>query len=589
MGEFKYKAFISYSHKDKHWARWLHRRLETYAFPKHAIGKTTDFGPVPKNLKPIFRDRDELAAADDLGQKIEGAISQSENLIIICSPAGAASHWVNQEILYFKRHNRGAKIFSVIIEGEPFATGLSGEAVEECLPPALRFQIDEVGDLTNIPAEPLAADLRPQGDGKRLGLLKLISGIAGLGLDDLVQRDLQRARRRVTAITAGAISAVLVMGSLTWFALDARQEAEARRGEAEARTESAEELIEFMVTDLKEKLEPVGRLDALKVVGEQASQYYDQYPLTAHDDDALGRRARVFHYLGQIQDKLGNLDEAGDYFQRAYFSTEQLLERDSKNANRIFEHSQSAYWAGYVPYFKEDYESAGPYFDEYINQAEALNAVEPGSLRALQEKTYAYTNMAILLTASKKKELAIPLYEKAIPTYEKILSIYPDKPAYTLDLSSAYAWMADALEPNYKRAMEYRKLQTEVLREALEKHVEDQDLKHNYLLSIAGQARMEISLKNYEAAENLIDMGLKSAIELSATDDQNFHWIENVALFHLLNAEIKSASDEHQLCLMSLKKYVALKNGAQANPGYNDRFFERHTGRYERILKEVSR
>jgi len=29
MPDFKYKAFISYSHNDEKWADWLHKALET--------------------------------------------------------------------------------------------------------------------------------------------------------------------------------------------------------------------------------------------------------------------------------------------------------------------------------------------------------------------------------------------------------------------------------------------------------------------------------------------------------------------------------------------------------------------------------
>ena len=32
MDEFVYDAFISYSHRDMKWARWLQRRLETFRF-----------------------------------------------------------------------------------------------------------------------------------------------------------------------------------------------------------------------------------------------------------------------------------------------------------------------------------------------------------------------------------------------------------------------------------------------------------------------------------------------------------------------------------------------------------------------------
>ena len=51
--EFKYKAFISYSHQDKKWGDWLHKSLETYSIPKGLIGRKTSQGEVPKRLFPV--------------------------------------------------------------------------------------------------------------------------------------------------------------------------------------------------------------------------------------------------------------------------------------------------------------------------------------------------------------------------------------------------------------------------------------------------------------------------------------------------------------------------------------------------------
>ena len=290
VGDYKYKAFISYSHTDRKWARWLHRRLETYPIPKNIIGNVTSAGPIPKRLKPIFRDREELSASNNLGEKIEAALASSQSLIIICSPAAAKSKWVNQEILTFKRNNRDAQLFSVIVEGEPYASGMPGrEEEEECFPPALRYEVNQDGSLSDVPAEPLAADLRPHADGKRLGFLKLLSGMVGVGLDEVVQRDMKRSRKRMMAITSGSLATVLAMGTLTGFALDARQEAEQRRNDAEG-------LIEFMLGDLRDRLEPVGRLDVLDNVAKEVLDYYTSQENSAVDCKSARGKARA-HYL----------------------------------------------------------------------------------------------------------------------------------------------------------------------------------------------------------------------------------------------------------------------------------------------------
>jgi hypothetical protein len=59
---FKYRAFLSYSHRDTAWGRWLHQALEGYGIDKDLVGRETTAGSIPKALRPIFRDREDFAA-----------------------------------------------------------------------------------------------------------------------------------------------------------------------------------------------------------------------------------------------------------------------------------------------------------------------------------------------------------------------------------------------------------------------------------------------------------------------------------------------------------------------------------------------
>ena len=79
MSEFRYKAFISYSHRDERWAAWLHRALESYRIPRKLVGKKYDADEVPARIRPVFRDRDELPSATDLSSSVKQALSESEN------------------------------------------------------------------------------------------------------------------------------------------------------------------------------------------------------------------------------------------------------------------------------------------------------------------------------------------------------------------------------------------------------------------------------------------------------------------------------------------------------------------------------
>ena len=102
-GSRLYWAFISYSHADEAWAPWLHLSLEKYRVPRRLIGRPHTFGTVPRDLRPVFRDRDELVSGPELSTAIHTALAGSRDLIVICSPRAARSPYVNEEIRQFKK------------------------------------------------------------------------------------------------------------------------------------------------------------------------------------------------------------------------------------------------------------------------------------------------------------------------------------------------------------------------------------------------------------------------------------------------------------------------------------------------------
>src|SRR5579864_9327525 len=168
----RYYAFLSYSHKDKELADWLHGELERFRVPHSLAGKLTANGVVPRRLTPIFRDQQDLSAGGDLAEEIKAALAASQFLVVLCSPTAAKSRWTNQEIESFKRTRPEGCVLAAVVSGEPFASEMRGREAEECFPPALRYKYDRRGHQTAKRAEPLAADFREGAEGKRLAFLK---------------------------------------------------------------------------------------------------------------------------------------------------------------------------------------------------------------------------------------------------------------------------------------------------------------------------------------------------------------------------------------------------------------------------------
>jgi tetratricopeptide (TPR) repeat protein len=243
----KYRAFISYSHRDAYWGAWLHRALEAYRPPKLLIGTVTARGAVPKRLTPVFRDRDELASDTDLSAVVNQALEQSACQVVICSPEAAKSRWVNKEILAFKRLGREDRIFCFIVAGEPNATDVPQRADQECFPPALRFKLGADGELSTVRTEPIAADARPDKDGKRNAKLKLISGLLGVGFDTLKRREQQRRNRRLFAFSCSAMAGMVLTSGMAAYALIQRAAAQRQTARAETEARTAKETTRFLV------------------------------------------------------------------------------------------------------------------------------------------------------------------------------------------------------------------------------------------------------------------------------------------------------------------------------------------------------
>ncbi|MBV8214687.1 MAG: toll/interleukin-1 receptor domain-containing protein, partial [Verrucomicrobia bacterium] len=333
---FKYWAFISYSHRDRKWGDWLHRALETYRVPKRIAGQLTRDGPRPRRLFPIFRDREELRVSADLGNEINQALIQSRYLIIVCSPNSAKSNWVNEEIKFFKKQGREDRVLALIVAGEPNASaGKPGFAAEdECFPEALRYRMGPDGALLPVRAEPIAGDARENKDGKTNSKLKLLAGLLDVNFDALRQREHERRRRSMLQVTGAALLISVAMSLVAVYTVFQEREAKKQTKAAEKARDQADGLINFMLFDLRDKLEPIGRLDVLDDVATKAKEYLDRLPKELVTEPRLRQQGVMLGNLGDVLVAQGKLTEALDAYQQDLSIAKRLTERDEMDAGR---------------------------------------------------------------------------------------------------------------------------------------------------------------------------------------------------------------------------------------------------------------
>ncbi|HJP97537.1 MAG TPA: toll/interleukin-1 receptor domain-containing protein [Rhodanobacteraceae bacterium] len=468
VSRFTYRAFLSYSHHDRAWADWLHKALETYRVPARLVGAQTLRGTIPRRLNPIFRDREELASATDLGAEINEALRQSENLVVICSPAAAASRWVNEEVLAYKRMGRGGRIFCLIVAGEPGASDLPGREAEECFCPALRFVLATDGRLSSEPTEPIAADARRGKDGRAHAKLKLIAGMLGVGLDTLMQREAHRRRRRMLVVTAASL---LGMAIATGFAITAY----VARNEARQRQAQTEDTLNFMLGDLHEKLEATGRLDLMSAVTDRAMALFAASKPGSLTDVELTQESQALVQIGQIRLQEARYGPAMDAFRRAEQRSAELAARHPDDGRFLYDRAQAESWIGSVYWQQRRLTDAGKWFTRYRDSTLALLKIDPENKDWQLESTYGEHNLAVLALDRGELDAAQHGFRAELATQQRLALEQRDNTELAANMANTVSWLGTVAERkgDLSGALHLFTTQAEQLGALRAKHPED--------------------------------------------------------------------------------------------------------------------
>ncbi len=503
--ERRYRAFLSYSHADERIAGRLHKWLESYRLPSRLTGSPTARGPVPRRLTPIFRDRSELPAASSLDQEVRRALAQSDALLVLCSPAARASRWVDAEIALFRSLYPERPVIAALIEGDP----------ADSFPPAMLAP-----DANGVVQEPIAADFRADGDGARLARLKIVAGLTGVPLDQIIQRDAQRQLRRVIVVTLMTLLLTLFLALMLLFVVRARIEAERQRQQAEG-------LIEFMLTDLRTKLEGVGRLDVLQTVNKRALAYYaDQPDLTALPADSLERRARILQAMGEDDHKRGDVPGALAKFREAHRVTRALLIAAPRDPQRLFAHAQSEFWLGYVDFIRNRYDSALPRFTAYRSLAEQLIRLKPRNQAYWRELGYAQGNICTIAVSRGGPAAQLDNCRDALATMERVSRMAPYDPGIQADLANRHAWLADALriQGQDAAALQERTRQSAILQALLKDDPKNASYLQDWMLARYSMSQLLYATGERERAETLREQAYQDIERLIASDPDNNDW-----------------------------------------------------------------
>ena len=253
------------------------------------------------------------------------------------------------------------------------------------------------------------------------------------------------ARRRPTAVALVASAMVFLVGMTTVSTIQARRIARAR-AVAEQRRSQAEDLLGFMIGDLRGKLEPIGRLALLDDVGKRAMTYFASVPASELTDEELFRRSQALSQLGQVRLAEGNMDEAMKGFRESLSQVRDLVDRDPNNTEWLAGLGASHFWVGYVHYDRSQHDSALAQFEPYLEVSRRLVARDSTKPEWQLEVGYAHSNIGSVHEARGEWAEAIRAFRYTLDVKEKLVALDSSNLDWRVDLGVSHNTLGRAHE-----------------------------------------------------------------------------------------------------------------------------------------------
>jgi tetratricopeptide (TPR) repeat protein len=603
--DLKYRAFLSYSHADTGVAMRVHRRLESFHIDKELVGRVTATGPIPKVLRPIFRDRNDFDAGSSLGAETGTALDGSAALVLLASPHAARSKYANEEVRLFKSCHPDRPVIPLIIDGTP------GDAENECFPPALRFAIASDGAITDTPDDVLAADLRETGDGFELALAKVVARLIGLAPDDVYRRaERERRRQGRLRMAVAAVIALLAIGGsgLFWQSTQQKRTLDeiaalvdkyslvtpaqaAVPGAKQSLTQAITAIAEGAATDPRYAqalaLLKAGKPDEaeplLKAVAEDKAKRADK---DAKDAAAAYRtlasiaavsnpgRAREYYAQaarldpsdvdgmyqnGWFQEQAGQLDAAQAAYARVITAA-----RPGADANLVW----AKFGMGDIEQERGNLGAALASYHEAQTIVERLAKSDPGNTRWQRDLSVSYNNVGDVQIAQGNLPAALTSYQASLAIRESLAKSDSGNAGRQRDLSMSYGKLGDVqiAQGNLRAALTSYQASL-AIRERLTKSdpgngsaICRRRTRRSATLQVA-QGNLPAALTSYQASFAIRD-------RLAKSDPGNAGWQDDLSSSYYSVGHVQVAQGNLPAALISYQASLAIEDRlAKSDPG----------------------
>jgi tetratricopeptide (TPR) repeat protein/predicted Ser/Thr protein kinase len=359
----------------------------------------------------------------------------------------------------------------------------------------------------------------------------------------------EKPQRIVRHAAAATLAAILAVGG--WrYTVDLQSErakAVAAQQEAEHRRAQLETMVEFMVGDLRNKLEPVGRLDILDDVSRRALDYVGSLDPKVMSVDALTRNAKALNQLGDVRLAQGNTPEALRMFRQAETLTRQAVKREPRNGPALLVHGATEFWIGNALSTQGRTDEALQYMQAYMQAGEALAKLDPSNREYQLERAYGHAGVAGILEAKGTFAEALEHFRVSAEVKQALARADPDDANAHAEVARAYNKVGVVLYKmgNVRGALDYSSREVAIYRQLVQRGPKQNQWKQRLAASMGYLGRALDETGQHRQALALWREELAIERELVALDVSNVSWLRALAISARRIASAEGQSGHH--------------------------------------------
>jgi len=359
----------------------------------------------------------------------------------------------------------------------------------------------------------------------------------------------EKPQRILRRSIAAALVLIAALGG--WrYTVDLRAEraiAVAARAEADRRRAQAEDLVEFMLGDLRKKLEPIGSLDALDSAGERVLKYVDGSRPEMMSADELTRNSKALNQLGEVRIAQGKLNEALQVFQRSLHLAEHAVKRDPAAASSQLAAATSHFWIGDVYGRQAKLTESLHHYTRYMTLAEQLAKQYPANDEYQLERAYGHSNIALIAERRGDFPRALKHLSVAREIKEKRLAAKPRDLDRQWDLARTFNRIGFVLERSgdLAGARQHYELEFTTCSRLAETDPKNNRWKDRLVVSHNYLARLSEMTGDIDRALQLRRAELDLITQLARRDPANATWQRDLAVIQMNYGNVLRLNGQH--------------------------------------------